>query len=69
MNLEFLDASWHLFEGRSVAPSVRWSDGPLVTCFDNAKNERFSLGKSSGRSNFDIAECAGCTQYDTENFK
>ena len=56
-----LDASSHLYMrscpsvGRSVRPSVR----PCVTCFfSNAENELFSLWKSLGQSNIDIAECA-----------
>ena len=49
-----------LYEGvsdrRMVRPSVR------NLFFSNAKNGQFSLGKSSGQSKFDIAECAECSE-------
>ena len=58
-----------LYEGVSVRPSVRpsvgQSDGRMVRnlfFFSNAKNGQFSLGKSSGQSKFDIAECAECSE-------
>ena len=44
----FLDGSTHLY-----GPSVR-----NLLFLLNAKNGQFSLWKSSGQSNFDIAECA-----------
>ena len=64
----FLDASSHLY--MRSCPSVRPSVRPSVCLsvgwslcnpfFLNAKNELFSLWKSSGQSNIDIAECAWC---------
>jgi hypothetical protein len=47
---------------RSVRPSVGRSVGPSLCnpFFLNAENEPFSLWKSSGQSNIDIAECAWC---------
>ena len=64
---QFLDASSHLYirscpsvgpsDGRSVGRSVGWMVRNLF--FSNAENEPFSLRKSLGQSNIDIAECAG----------
>ena len=55
-----------------VCPAVGRSDGRMVgrsvgrsvrnLFFSNAKNGQFSLGKSSGQSKFDIAECAECSE-------
>ena len=62
--LRFLDGSTHLY--MRVCPSVRRMVGPSVRrsvrnlFFSNVKNGQFSLGKSSGQSKFDIAECSEC---------
>ena len=62
----FLDASSHLY--MRSCPSVGWLVGPSVgpsvgnPFFSNAENELFSLRKSSGQSNIDIAECAWCAK-------
>ena len=58
----FLEGSTHLY--MRACPYVGRMDGWSVRnrFFSNAKNGKFSLGKLSGQSKFDIAECAECSE-------